>query len=144
MRKLFLLFVGILFTVNIFAGEPVKINDFNKTEWTIAYEDAGVQVLYMQSEIVKNNNEVSNFVIFKVVNNNNNNVKVTISMDITYGETGDIITKSGSKVIEISPNSFAVDASVSGETKLRVPLNYKRNVQGTPLSEINLNNIIIE
>ena len=82
--------------------------------------------------------------IFKVVNNNNNNVKVTISMDITYGESGDIIAKSGSKVIEVSPNSFAVDSSISGETKLRVPLNYKRNAQGTPLSEINLNNISIE
>jgi len=144
MRKLFLLFVGILFTMNIFAGEPVKITEFSQTVWTIAYEEAGVQVLYMQSEIIKKNNEASNFVIFKIVNNNNNNVKVNITMDITYGVTGDIIAKSGSKVIEIPANSFAVDASVSGETKLRVPLNYKRSAQGTPLSEININNITIE
>lgn len=144
MRKLFLLFVGILFTMNIFAGEPVKIKEFNKTEWTMAYEDAGVQVFYMKKEIVKNDNEVSNFVVFKIANNNSNNVKLTIIMELTYGETGDIIAKSGTKVLEIPSNNFIVDKSINGDTKLRVPLNYKRNAQGTPLSEIEINSITIE
>lgn len=144
MRKLFLLFVGILFTINIFAGEPVKINEFNKTVWTMASEDAGVQIFYMQSEITKMNGEAASFVIFKVVNNNANDVKATIAIDITYGNTGDIIAKSVTKVVEIPSNSFVIDASVTGEIKLRVPLNYKRNAQGTPLSEINITNITIE
>lgn len=143
MRKLLFVFVGILFTLNIFAGEPVKIVDFQTTEWTIAIEESGIQVFYKKAEVNKKNGEPFSYVIFKVVNTTETSQNVNLTISVTFGSDGDIIAKSAIKEFEIPANDYVVDSSQRGEERLRVPLNYKASYNGIPLQDIVINEITI-
>ena len=144
MRKLLLLFVGILFTFNIFAGEPITIEIFNKSEWTMVYEQSGIQIFYKKSEITKKNGIDSDFVIFKVINTNQESSNLSVTVDISFGTDGDFISNSENISLNILANDYVVDSSERGELKLRVPLFHNGDITNLPLHDIVLKEIVID
>ena len=116
-----------------------------KTEWTKVYSESGINVYFKNSEVIKKNNEPFNFIIFKIVNNTNSIKNIHAIVNTKFGISGgDIINNSKEFNLTIPANDYIVDKSERGETKIRVPVNYKAKSSGTPLMEININNITIQ
>jgi len=147
MKMIVTILMSVIFSINIFSTEPVKIVNFSNTEWVSIYNENGIEITYKVSKCsVGCNHTLQEYILVKINNSNNQNIKLDFDISVVYGENGNMIAKSNHKSITMSNNQTieGICDNTQSSNKLKISKIYKKNDSGATLSEVSLSNIIIE
>lgn len=147
MKTVITVLVSMIFSFNVLSTEPVRIVEFSNTEWVSVFNEGGVEIFYrVQKCTVRSNQTLQEYIFVKINNSNNKSVNLDFDFSVKYGENESLILNTKHKTIKLQKNQIIEGAcnSLITSNKLKIHKIYKNNDSGAILSEILLNNIIIE